>query len=313
MAEDKISLSQLYKQHEYPAKSTFIKIAREHGYMPSATKQYLEGRTEQELFAKGKPPVGKYNYNGYDICLQMDLSDVSKYSRLNNGYNWILNIIEARSRYAFSFPLKQKTPSEIKPHVVSVIEGLGDIAYWKKLDVPVGLLFIRVITDQGSEFKGEVKAYLKSHENISRLETIPGKRKSTNIVERFNYTVLSAMRRVFVATGKEVWTRSLPGIIKSYNNRVHSETGRKPVEMYNAGTPAIIDMDNVPTRRFVVGDLVRVIKARETFEKKGARLPLSLEIYSVVEYLPGGKVQISNNDVKRVVLESEIMPAKEES
>lgn len=44
----------------------------------------------------------------------MDCVDLRMYSELNEGYSWILNVIDTFTKYLFSFKLKNKQPSQSK-------------------------------------------------------------------------------------------------------------------------------------------------------------------------------------------------------
>jgi IS30 family transposase len=80
--------------------------------------------------------------------LYADLMDVSRFSRHNKGIHYLLNIIDLFSRYAWSFPLKTKRPSEIKPYIEQVIN-----------EIPKGHT-IYFTFDNGNEFKGEVNSLI---------------------------------------------------------------------------------------------------------------------------------------------------------
>ena len=46
-------------------------------------------------------------------CIQADLMDISRFKHHNSYYTFLLNIVVVDSRYAFSFPLKTKKPSDV--------------------------------------------------------------------------------------------------------------------------------------------------------------------------------------------------------
>ena len=78
---------------------------------------------------------------------QADLMDLKKYSQWNKGYKYLLNIIDIYSRYAWSFPIKQKTPEQIKELIRKVMNEVNPSDIW-------------ITFDKGSEFKGSVKKLL---------------------------------------------------------------------------------------------------------------------------------------------------------
>ena len=65
---------------------------------------------------KQKRKVKKFRrimLRGVNYQYSMDLVDLQKYSRINKGYRYILNIIDAFSKRVWSFPLKRKTGKEM--------------------------------------------------------------------------------------------------------------------------------------------------------------------------------------------------------
>ena len=62
-----------------------------------------------------KFPRKKIIVNYIDEIHSCDLVDMVKYSRMNKGYRYIFTNIDIFSKYAWSFPIKSKKISEIKP------------------------------------------------------------------------------------------------------------------------------------------------------------------------------------------------------
>lgn len=58
-------------------------------------------------------PRRKVIMRGLDETWQADLVDMQKYYRVNNGYNFLLTVIDNMSKYAWGIPLKNKTGEEL--------------------------------------------------------------------------------------------------------------------------------------------------------------------------------------------------------
>lgn len=54
-----------------------------------------------------------YNITNMDDLWEMDLIDMQKFSRNNNGNKYILAVIDCFSKYAWCIPIKRKIPDEI--------------------------------------------------------------------------------------------------------------------------------------------------------------------------------------------------------
>ncbi len=50
---------------------------------------------------------------GINDLFQADLVEMGVYSKVNNGYKYILTIIDGFSKYAWAIPLKSKTEDEV--------------------------------------------------------------------------------------------------------------------------------------------------------------------------------------------------------
>ena len=123
MAEDKFhdELDALYKQLLAPPKGKFVTEVRKriaNGSLKDAPRNwlveignYLDG-INATVFTQPPKREGHYDYGGVDFALIIDLMDVAKIAKKNKGYNWILNVIEGHSRFAWSFVLHTKSSVE---------------------------------------------------------------------------------------------------------------------------------------------------------------------------------------------------------
>jgi len=74
-----------------------------------------------------KPVVKKFKRrkvisNGINDIWAVDLVDMQEWSDDNDGYKYMLNIIDVFSRYAWSIPLKTKTAKEVLKAFESIKE-----------------------------------------------------------------------------------------------------------------------------------------------------------------------------------------------
>ena len=46
--------------------------------------------------------------------IQIDLIDLRKYSDVNDGYCWILHVLDVYSKFSFVFPMMQKSAVEVR-------------------------------------------------------------------------------------------------------------------------------------------------------------------------------------------------------
>jgi len=76
---------------------------------------------------------------GYDDLWQADAVEMWSYARFNNGYKYILIVIDVLSKYAWAIPLKSKNEIETAKAFSTI--------FWDNKKIPKNLQ-----TDRGKEF-----------------------------------------------------------------------------------------------------------------------------------------------------------------
>ena len=108
------------------------------GLRRDQVKEFLQ---TQFAYTQHKPARKKFKgrkvipVNINDVY-HMDLVDVQKFAEHNDGYKYMLTVIDCFSRYAMSIPIKSKVPNNI-------IEGLSQV--FKEYPVTIGLLVAKRI------------------------------------------------------------------------------------------------------------------------------------------------------------------------
>ena len=97
---------------------------------------------------------------------------------------------------------------------------------------------------------------------------------------------LRNFQRYFEKSGTQKWEIFLPKFIKSYNNRIHSTTKQRPIDLVN--DPTIV-LDTEPVRRSriklpPIGSFVRLSRLRGIFEKEASGT-WTKEIFRVVRHI----------------------------
>jgi Chromo (CHRromatin Organisation MOdifier) domain/Integrase core domain len=146
---------------------------------------------------------------------QADLVDLQEYQRANQGYRYILTIVDVFSKKAWAVPLKNKKA----PTVSEAFEQIFVLEKPFKLQ-----------TDKGKEFENNT---LKSLLDVYGIQYFTSKNPEIkcSIVERFNRTLKSKMFKYFTAKGTRKYIDVLDDMISSYNNTVHSSIKMRPSEV----------------------------------------------------------------------------------
>ena len=218
-----------------------------------------------------------------DELWQMDLVDLSKLSKKNDGYKFILSVIDVLSKYAWLVPLKSKNGKELKIAM--------DTLFAKTKRRP------QIIqTDKGKEFLNfHIQNLFRSY-NINFFTTHSERKAS--VVERFNRTIKSLMFKVFTKNNNRRYIDDLTTIINRYNNSYHRSIKMKLLEISKENEPLVwiniyegklfprkIDKDPL-----LIGDLVRISVERGPF-RKGYLEGWSEEIF-IVKYIVNGNPRV---------------------
>ena len=239
--------------------SSIKKLSEASGVNTKKVKEWLKAQPTYTLhkMARKKYPTRQYVVHDVDEQWQADLADVALIAGENNGYRFILTVIDIFSRYAWARPLKTKRGVEVAAAFKDIFDE--------------GRIPKRIQTDQGKEFENrEVRNLFQQH-NIE-LFSVKSAYKAA-MVERFNRTLKTKLWKYFTANLNQNWTKVLQDVVETYNNSVHRMIGRKPKDI-NASNVAEVRDENMRKRKKVttksdikVGDKVRISKVKSVFEK----------------------------------------------
>ncbi|CAB4042433.1 uncharacterized transposon-derived, partial [Paramuricea clavata] len=232
---------------------------------------------KQDTYTLHKPVRYRFKRNrvivgAIDEQWEADLVIMDSISKYNNGFKYILTVIDVLSKYAWAEPIKTKTGENLVKAFEKIL---------KKGRKPETFH-----TDKGTEFMNrKFQAFLKKH-NI-RFFTTQNETKAS-IVERFNRTLKTKMWKYFTAKNTLKYVDILQKLVKSYNHSRHRSIGMRPVDV-NEDNESIVwqkrygEESDKPVRfKFNIGDQVRIGKARRTF-KKGYLPSWTEEVFTITK------------------------------
>lgn len=287
---DTTSLNKIYYDPSHPASfSTKNALWEALGrkFSKNDIQKWLDA---QETYSLHKPIRKKISRNYYDVTYidetwQCDLNDMRSLMKFNEGYQYLLTVIDLFSKYAWALPLKSKKAED-------VIQAFHVILKERQP--------LKVQSDKGTEFVNEkFKTYLKRKGIKFYTTNQPGVKAA--VVERFNRTLKDRMYKYFSKYNTYNYVRVLPKLLQSYNNRVHSSIGMPPSKV-NVSNAFQVAQKLAQTRgrllrkrmgstkaAFEVGDQVRISKERTPFAK-GYTPNYSTEVFRIKAIVQGLKV-----------------------
>ena len=237
-----------------------------------AVKQWL---SEQDAYTLHKPVRIRFKrrrviVGGRNHQWQADLVDLSKLKKDNDGYVFLLTVIDVFSKRAWCVPLKNKSASSL----VTALKGLL-----------VNIAPTTLQTDKGLEFLNiSVRRLLKEH-GVHHFSTHNEETKAS-IVERFNRTLKTRMWRYFTKYQTVRYIDALQDFVQSYNDTYHRSIGMAPSQVNAANQEEVWQRlyghDGKGVPKFKVDDRVRISKAKRRFEK-GYMANWSEELFTIRE------------------------------
>lgn len=210
---------------------------------------------------------------GIDDTWQADLVDLQAYADVNDGFKYMLTIIDVFSKYAWAVPLKTKSAKD----VINAMEGvLKNGRTPEKLQV-----------DQGTEFHNRhFKTLMKRH-RITMYSTSSNLKAS--ICERFNRTLKEQMWKRFSLQGTYKWIDIIDTLMVEYNNRRHRTIKMAPIHVTADNETYLLrhiygkfEENRTRTIKFDAGDHVRISHVKHMMEK-GYTPNWTTEIFTITE------------------------------
>ena len=242
---------------------------------------------EKESLSRHKRRIFKFKrrkikVNGPYTLIQADTIFYRNYSRQNNGFKYILAVVDCFSRKNWCRPMKTTTADEAARNLEDIIQSM---AYTPS----------QFASDQGNEFNSKHPAIFNTliDKYGMLMFTLKGPHKAS-IVERFIRTLKSRIERYFTEHNTVKWIDVLPKISEGLNNTYHRSIGMTPNQvtfdnrdevfenLYGAlGPPTLC--------KFQIGDHVRIPLEKDIFTK-GYAVAWSEEIFKITDKRSDGSV-----------------------
>jgi hypothetical protein len=218
--------------------------------------------------------------------MQVDLFDLSKLSRFNRGFKWVLLGTDTISKRLYLIPLKSKKGSEVAKGLKRIIEREPRC----KL----------ILSDLGPEFYNKhVTQEILNPYNIKLYSTFSGQKASQS--ERYGRWLKTRLERYFIYTGQNKWIDILETLETVFNNTKHSRTLIEPnkVNKYNEMEVVARLFPKVKHEppKLTFGQHVRILKSTNIFAKK-TKAQFSDEIFEVYGINYGNPTTYKIKDLK---------------
>ena len=146
--------------------------------------------------------------------IAMDI--VGPLPRSRQGNRYILVVCDYATRYPEAIPLKSIDAGRIAEELVTLFARVG---------IPE-----EVLTDQGTNFTSQLLSELYKMLHVHPIRTSPYHPQTDGLVERFNQTLKSMLRKAATTEGKD-WDKMIPYLLFAYREVPQASTGFSPFEL----------------------------------------------------------------------------------
>lgn len=314
------ALEKVYFDPSHPTSfsgaTNLLRLARQKKISDKRALQWLE---TQETFTRHRPvrrrfPRRFYNVRNIDDVWEADLVDLRSLKDYNDGFVYLLVVIDVLSKYAWVEPLHDKTASSVAKaftHILSQSKGRSPIC---------------LQSDKGKEFIGTAFQTLLQKKNIIfRAARNPDIKAS--IAERFNRTLKERMWRFFTYSRQKRYIGVLQNIVSAYNHAQHSSIKMAPADVTlvtaaRARSNLLRRYDKKPVYqqipKYRIGDIVRISSAKAAFAK-GYESGWSSELFKIHRISDSSWPTVyilrdlQNEDIDGIFYEAELSRVQEES
>lgn len=202
-----------------------------------------------------------------------DTCNMVRYEKSNNGYKYILFVIDILSRFCFSFPLKSLTGKEVARHLTSLLKSKP-------------CKFFR--NDGGSEYSNKWVKDLFKNNGITQITT--KNQTKAAFAERLIKTIKSVLRKYMYASNTFKWHDKLADVTHGYNHSYHRIIKMSPIDALKTEDSVLWRNQYLPTSKsrkltkpkylrkdkrkkqiglykFNIGDTVRLARYRNVFTR----------------------------------------------
>jgi len=199
-------------------------------------------------------------YSETPYSFQIDLTFFPRYKKYNKDNYVLFTAININTRFAYAYYGKDKEAETI-------------LNMLKKMEQKT--IINSITCDKGSEFNNtEFKKYC--NDNEITIYFVKDDSHKMGIINRFHRTIKEKLQYYISDENKLNWVEVIDDIIYNYNHSKNRGIGIEPYKVNNALEVEIINEKRNETEKlkekvveeFKVGDSVRVLRKKKTFEDK---------------------------------------------
>jgi hypothetical protein len=292
-----MNLEDYYKKFNFPASSTFLKLLKNEGlkYTKDEVDKFIKGKTEQQqttIKTEKKKDLGKLVAYYPLSLIQMDIYDLAKYYKENQGYKYILCIADVYSRKVWAYKMKNKDN-------INVFESFKQFTKDSNIEKYKPTI---LMSDNDSTFtNSQFREILDKHDIMFQPNKL-NDHHALGLIDSFARTLKKTFTRIFLSNGNSNWIKHLDEVIDNFNkmpnNAIKNITPNDAFKEKNHRTIYDINYEkslkNNTTSDIDINDKVRILIKKQF--QKGTESRYSDEVYTVKK-VNGKSITLNNDEV----------------
>lgn len=229
-------------------------------YKSAQVREWLKAQDAYTLHVskRKKFPTNKYIVNNVDDLWQMDLAVFNNLASYNDGYKYLLVVIDVFSKFVWARVLRRKTGKEVNEALESIFQS--DKRKPQNIQSDKGREFISVLS----------RSFFKKH-GINFYTTRNPDTKAA-VVERVIKTLKHRLWRYFTYRNTLRYIDIIQAIVHGYNSTRHSSIKMAPAEVNEDNVLQVwknlySQKEKYTRPRLKLGDTVRISKDKKHFAK----------------------------------------------
>lgn len=256
--------------------SSIANLSRAAGVSLKDAKKWLLSQDVYTLHRLGRKnfPRNRYFVDNIDDLWEADLCCLGTLSKYNDGFNFILTVIDVFSKFAWVVPLKTKHNKILIDAFKSIFER--------------GRKCLNLQTDKGKEFVGKEMKKFMLESNVNFYTTKNPDVKAA-VVERFNRTLKQKMWKFLTHMNSFRYIDRLADLVHSYNHSYHSSIKMRPVDVNETNILQVwknLHKIKEPKKEpnLKINTFVRIGRKKSMFEK-GYETNFTEEIFKIIRVI----------------------------
>ena len=264
-------LSSIYYDPSHPASYSGLdklyRVVKKEGKFPITRKALREWLKSQETYTlhrqvRHRFPRSRVVVSGSGQQADADLMDMTQLSKFNDGYKYVLLLIDAFSRFLWTMPIKSKTGPSVTNALETIIEEGG-------------VKVAKLRTDKGAEFLNRDMQKMLRGRNIEHFTAEPPTKAS--LAERAIKTIKMRLYKYMTQHQTFRYIDALVEVVKAYNNTYHRSIKMAPSEVSQQNEAelwlqqyrTLKDPGGRPEKfQFNIGDWVRISFLKKPFDRE---------------------------------------------